>query len=1152
LTVFNTHFNNLVNKINLITFQMKRKLFLLVLISTFSTLISAQTPTYDPRMDLPKVTPPSPNAATLGKYGDIAVGLYAGTPNVSIPVYDIKLGSFSLPVNVSYHCQGLKVEEKSGNIGLNWALNAGGVITRTVKGLPDENGLGYWSHATWTNHYISSDELRTEAFCNGTYDAQPDMFYFNFGSYSGKFVVDATSAHVAHIIPDQPGIQIKVMDNALSSFQITDDKGIQYIFDVKETTTDDNSPPTILNYTSAWYLSKIITPAGNITFTYANDQTYFNQYVESDHLNGIASEDAAKFNPGWKVANNVITVDSRILTGITTPVETLKFYTLADRKDMTGARRITECVVQDYNTKVLKKIIFNQSYFGNSTTTSPEDCRLKLDQIREYSADSTTYKAYSFNYNGPGQVPSVKSLSQDFWGYYNGKANASLLPNLDLPTWGSYIVGQITHYGDRTPDVNYAMIGCLNQITYPTGGTTQFTYESNDYSYVNGAPLNDPLQTVHQVSASATENSTTNIPTTTTNFTINAAQTVTVTTQGSYSGAPPVENGPSVAINLINADGSRTNISTRSMINSTITTTQALAVGNYEIISSVDGATQTATGTVQYYSLDGYIHTKVAGGIRIQKVLNTDPITSLTTQKTYSYKSATDATLSSGVLVSPINLVSLKYNFVYIWVLRSATTTNYLGTTQGNFIGYGRVSETEGTGSNGRKDSYFTTAFDYPNTLGTDSLIHDLNSVVASNVDDYKNKYLNDYDACRGFLTKELTYNSANALLKETDIQYNIPAALTPTSANYFQLNSKAGLSNYMCIINCAQCYCPSSPQIPCLTCSPFGVDMFYVFDNQIVCPWIYKTQTTETQYDQSGNNPVTMLTNFYYDNPLHGQVTRVELTNSKGIVVKTLNKYAQDKSAINNLTATASLAVDAMVSKNMVSNVLESEHYTNGVFNSRLRTNYRIWDANGMIVSPENVQFQTQLSSALETRSQFTNYDSKGNLLEDSKFNGPTTSYQWGYNFHYPVAQVVNSKSKDSFYDGFEEGDGNSTDAKTGHYSHTGTYTQSLTSLDNGYYTLTYWLKSGGVWSFQTISINVTTGAYTINLTGQIDDVRFYSAYGEMTTYTYDPLVGVTSSTDAKGEIIYYEYDSFQRLQNIKDKDGNIIKSFTYHYQGQ
>jgi hypothetical protein len=54
------------------------------------------------------------------------------------------------------------------------------------------------------------------------------------------------------------------------------------------------------------------------------------------------------------------------------------------------------------------------------------------------------------------------------------------------------------------------------------------------------------------------------------------------------------------------------------------------------------------------------------------------------------------------------------------------------------------------------------------------------------------------------------------------------------------------------------------------------------------------------------------------------------------------------------------------------------------------------------------------------------------------------------------------------------------------------------------------------------------------------------------MSTYTYNPLVGISSSADAKNEITYYEYDSFNRLRNIRDKDNNIRKSFCYNYAGQ
>jgi len=52
------------------------------------------------------------------------------------------------------------------------------------------------------------------------------------------------------------------------------------------------------------------------------------------------------------------------------------------------------------------------------------------------------------------------------------------------------------------------------------------------------------------------------------------------------------------------------------------------------------------------------------------------------------------------------------------------------------------------------------------------------------------------------------------------------------------------------------------------------------------------------------------------------------------------------------------------------------------------------------------------------------------------------------------------------------------------------------------------------------------------------------------VTTYTYLPLTGITSETDPKGEISFYTYDNFQRLQMITDNDGNVLKTFNYQYQ--
>ena len=65
-------------------------------------------------------------------------------------------------------------------------------------------------------------------------------------------------------------------------------------------------------------------------------------------------------------------------------------------------------------------------------------------------------------------------------------------------------------------------------------------------------------------------------------------------------------------------------------------------------------------------------------------------------------------------------------------------------------------------------------------------------------------------------------------------------------------------------------------------------------------------------------------------------------------------------------------------------------------------------------------------------------------------------------------------------------------------------------------------------------------------------DEVRLYPKGAEMTTYTYDPLVGITTLCDLNNSITYYEYDEIGRLILIRDQDKNVLKKFAYDYSGQ
>ena len=113
-----------------------KKIFLFMLILCLEIKISAQQPNeYKPAMS--SVIPPSPNAASLGQYGNVPISYYNGTTNINIPLHDIELAGQKLPISIGYNSSGIKVTQEASWVGLSWALNAGGCITRECFGGDD-------------------------------------------------------------------------------------------------------------------------------------------------------------------------------------------------------------------------------------------------------------------------------------------------------------------------------------------------------------------------------------------------------------------------------------------------------------------------------------------------------------------------------------------------------------------------------------------------------------------------------------------------------------------------------------------------------------------------------------------------------------------------------------------------------------------------------------------------------------------------------------------------------------------------------------------------------------------------------------------------------------------------------------------------------
>lgn len=168
---------------------------------------------------------PSPNAASLGVYGDIPVSLHTGTPNVSIPLYEVKEGDISLPIVLSYHLADVKPNKRSGWLGLGWNLSAGGCITRNVRGCYDEKqddkgkSMGFYDNhpklqSVTDAASLSSHSRNFVGLNQPTYELMTDEYIFNFGNYSGSFYLNEYGEWV--VVSDD---DIKVEFNPASGFR---------------------------------------------------------------------------------------------------------------------------------------------------------------------------------------------------------------------------------------------------------------------------------------------------------------------------------------------------------------------------------------------------------------------------------------------------------------------------------------------------------------------------------------------------------------------------------------------------------------------------------------------------------------------------------------------------------------------------------------------------------------------------------------------------------------------------------------------------------------------------------------------------------------------------------------------------------------------
>ena len=189
-------------------------------------------------------------------------------------------------------------------------------------------------------------------------------------------------------------------------------------------------------------------------------------------------------------------------------------------------------------------------------------------------------------------------------------------------------------------------------------------------------------------------------------------------------------------------------------------------------------------------------------------------------------------------------------------------------------------------------------------------------------------------------------------------------------------------------------------------------------------------------------------------------------------------------------------------------------------------------------------------------TTIQFTEYSSSGKPISWVERDGISRLLIWNSSGDQLLGEVFDAKPSEVFFTSFEKGDleGNSAfgDCHSGERSKTDGFIKTINGLNpqTPYQVVWFEKSTTGTWQLRTQQVRPnSSGAYTISLTGQIDHVRFHPASAQMTTYTSEDLLGITSKTDPNLLTTYYEYDTAGRLIRIRDNDKNITMNCEHHY---